>query len=213
MNVHSLALPLAYVGMVLGVAMVLPQLLRTIRHPDLPGVSAISWSLTAICCLTWLVYGLRTAALPQIPGNILMVMGAVAVVLLVPSTVSRSRRATRLAGVAIVALAVALAVPAQTVGYVGFGIGLFSAWPQVVESYGNWRAGGESGLSLTTWSVKIASTLCWLAYASLAMDLPVLVASAVGLTTTLTIFSMEASLRFGGARRVATVDERVLEAV
>ena len=61
--------------------------------------------------------------------------------------------------------------------------------------------------------MKIAATLCWLAYAALALDLPVLVASAVGLMTTLAIFSMEASLRFGGARRVDVVDERVLEAV
>lgn len=209
MNLHSLALPLAYVGALLSVAMVLPQLVRTIRHPHLPGVSALSWALTAVGCLGWLLYGLRTASIPQIPGNVLLVSGAVAVVILVPSAVSRSRRAVGLAAAAGLLFAVNTAVPAQTVGYLAFAISMVSAWPQAFESYGNWRTGGESGLSLTTWSVKIASTSSWLAYGILAADLPVLVACSVGMVTTLAIVGMETSARFSVARDAEVVLERV----
>ncbi|MBK9738839.1 MAG: hypothetical protein IPO93_04900 [Actinobacteria bacterium] len=209
MNLHSLALPLAYVGALLSVAMVLPQLTRTIRHPHLPGVSALSWALTAVGCLGWLLYGLRISSVPQIPGNVLLISGAVAVVILVPSVVSRSRRALGLAAAAGLLLLVNTVVPAQTVGYVAFAISMVSAWPQLFESYGNWRTGGESGLSLTTWSVKIASTSSWLAYGILAADLPVLVACSVGLVTTLAIIGMETSARYSVARDAEAVLERV----
>jgi uncharacterized protein with PQ loop repeat len=201
-NLHSLAFVLAYVGAFLGVAMVLPQLVRTIRLPGMPGVSALSWSLTALASLGWLIYGLRTATFAQIPGNVPLVAGAVAVVLLVPSAVSRSRRALGLGVAAAAIVASSTVVPAQTVGYLAFGIGLLSAWPQLFESFGNWRTGGESGLSLTTWSVKIGATSCWLSYAILAADLPVLVACTVGMTTTLAIVGLETSARFSARRGV-----------
>lgn len=199
MTLSSLALSLAYVGAFLSVAMVLPQLIRTIRHPHLPGVSAVSWALTAAGCLLWLLYGLRTATIPQIPGNGLLVSGAVAVVLLVPSAVSRARRALGLAAAATLLLGANTVMPAQTVGYLAFAISIFSAWPQLFLSYGNWRTGGESGLSLTTWSVKIASTSCWLAYGILAADMPVLVACSVGMATTLVIVGIETSARYSVA--------------
>ncbi len=208
MNVHSFVLPLAYLGATLGVAMVLPQLSRTMRHPSLPGVSALSWGLTAVACLAWLGYGVRTATMPQIPGNILLITGAVAVVLLVPSPWSRSRRALSLGTSAAAILALAVVLPAQTIGYVAFAIGLVSAWPQLVESFANWRSGGESGLSLTTWSVKLASSSCWLAYALLATDLPVAVASAFGMTANIAVFGMEASLRLRGVQRAEPALER-----
>jgi uncharacterized protein with PQ loop repeat len=199
-NVHSFALPLAYLGATLGVAMVLPQLSRTIRNPGLAGVSALSWGLTALACLTWLSYGLRTAAMPQIPSNILLAGGAVAVVLLVPSATSRGRRALALVTAGTLIAALATVLPPQTIGYLAFAIGLLSVWPQLLESFANWRSGGESGLSLTTWSVKLAASSCWLAYALIATDLPVAVASAFGLTTNIAVFGMEASLRLRGAR-------------
>jgi uncharacterized protein with PQ loop repeat len=207
-DAHSLILPLAYLGATLGVGMVLPQLLRTIRHPELAGVSALSWGLTSIACLAWLAYGVRSSSMPQIPGNVLLFSGAVAVVLLAPSPASRTRRALTLAAAGSTVVTLALFLPAQTIGYLAFSISLFSAWPQLFESFGNWRSGTESGLSLTTWSVKFASSCCWLAYALLATDLPVLVACAVGLTTTMTIFGMETSLRLRGAQRT----DQVLEA-
>ena len=74
--------------------MVVPQIRRTLRHPTLGGVSPVAWSMTALACMTWLTYGIRTAKMQQIPGNVLLVAGAVVVGLLVPSRASRRRLAS-----------------------------------------------------------------------------------------------------------------------
>ena len=207
MSVHNLALSLAYLGATLGVTMVVPQILRTLRHPSLTGVSAASWGLTALACLTWLTYGIRTAQIPQIPGNVLLVSGAVTIVLLVPSAVSRPRRAVALALAAALLVGVALSLPARSVGYLAIGVGLVSAWPQVYDSVVGWRSGAESGVSIATWSLKVTSQVSWLTYALLAGDVPVAIAASVALTTAVSLVSLEAS------RRVITTraDAMVLE--
>ena len=201
MDLPSLALPLAYIGALLSVGMVLPQLTRTIRNPALTGVSATSWALTSLACLTWLIYGVRANVLPQVHGNILMVVGAVAVVLLVPSAWSRSRRVVSLVASATIIVLVSMLVPPSVVGYLAFGISMIAVWPQVVDSYGTWRTGVESGLSLTTWSVKIAATVCWLSYATITTDVPVLIASSLGLVANIAILGFESSARQASSRR------------
>lgn len=203
MELHPLAMPLAYIGAVLGVAMVLPQLTRTVRNPELTGVSSASWALTSIACMTWLVYGLRADVLPQVPGNVFLVAGAVAVVLLVPSAWSRSHRAASLAGVGAAVIVVSMLITPQMVGYLAFAISIMSVWPQLVDSFGNWRTSAESGISLSTWSVKIAAAICWLSYATLSRDVPVLIASLMGLSTALAVLGMEASARQAVVRREA----------
>ena len=72
MSAHALAVGLGYTGATLGVAMVVPQIVRIVRHPSLTGVSPLSWALSTFACLAWLTYGLRTSATPQIPGNVLL---------------------------------------------------------------------------------------------------------------------------------------------
>jgi uncharacterized protein with PQ loop repeat len=201
-----LALPLAYTGAALGVAMVIPQIARTLRHPSLSGVSALSWALTALGCSAWLIYGVRAQVWPQIPGNVLLISGAVAIVLLVPSAVSRRRRAAFLLGAWSVLATVALTLPAHSVGYLGFGIGLVAVWPQVRESVIGWRSGSESGLSITTWSLKAMSQLCWLSYALLATDVPVAFSASVALATTVFVATLEASRRFPVLRRLPLLD-------
>ncbi len=205
MELHSLALPLAYVGALLSVGMVLPQLTRTIRHPALTGVSPASWALMSLACLTWLIYGVRANVVPQVPGNVLLVAGAVAVVLLVPSAWSRSRRAASLVAAAVTIVLVSMLVSPGVVGYLAFGISLVSAWPQLVDSYGNWRTSNESGLSLTTWSVKIGATVCWLSYSTITTDVPVLVASSIGLSANVAILGLEVSARQASSRRTAAL--------
>jgi uncharacterized protein with PQ loop repeat len=199
MTVHALALVLAYTGATLGVLMVVPQILRTLAHPSLGGVSPVAWSMTALGCSMWLTYGVRTMTVPQIPGNILLVSGAVAVVLLVPSRVSRRRRAGTLAAVWAGFVTVALLVPAHMVGYIAVSIGFVSAWPQVYDSVSTWRAGARSGVSITTWSLKSVSQLCWLSYALLAADVPVAIAATVALGTSATLVALE-SLAIVGER-------------
>ncbi len=195
MDLQFLAMPLAYTGALLGVAMVMPQIARTVRHPDLPGVSPSSWALSALACLTWFTYGIRADVLPQIPGNMLMIIGSVAVVLLVPSVWSPARRASVLATASLVVVLVSLAIPPVAVGYLAFGMSMVSIWPQLVDSYVNWREGIVSGVSLPGWWVRIAATGCWLAYSVITTDLPVLVASVVGGAGILAVFALETSAR------------------
>ncbi len=204
-DVHDVAVCLAYVGATLGVAMVVPQIVRTVRHPDLAGVSPVSWGLTALGCLSWLTYGVRTATVPQIPGNVLLVSGAVTVALLVPSPMSRSRRALVLAAAAVGVVAVAFAIPAASVGYLAVSVGLVSAWPQVFDSLARWRSGGgTSGVSITTWSIKVVSQTCWLVYAVVTRQTPVVVSASVALTTALALVAVESSRRLTGSRRSST---------
>ena len=165
---HGFAEALGYLGSALGVAMVVPQIVRTYRDRTLGGVSASSWALTALSCFTWLLYGVRSAEVPQIPGNVLLVSGAVVVVLAVPSLRSVPFRAVSLGASGAVLAVVAFLVPVTAVGLIGFGIGLVAGLPQIVVSLS--RRAGDSAVSLLTWSLRIACQLCWLVYAVLIGD-------------------------------------------
>jgi uncharacterized protein with PQ loop repeat len=179
MTLHSLAFAFAYVGALLSVSMVVPQIARTLRHPTLGGVSPIAWSMSVIGCSLWLTYGLRTDSVPQIPGNILLVIGATAVVLLVPSPASRLRRAVTLGVVLAAFLAVAWRVPPEMVGYLAFAVGFTSSWPQLYDSVKTYRAGAKSGVSISAWVLRAASQVAWLTYALLAGDTPVAVSATM----------------------------------
>lgn len=195
MTPHDTALAFGYLGSVLGVVMVVPQIVRILRHPQLPGVSTLSWSLTALACSTWLIYGLRTGSTPQIPGNVLLVSGAVAVVLLAPARHSRLARVATISAAGVAAIVLAWLIPGHDVGYLGFSIGLFSTWPQLYDSVGNWRARISSGVSVSTWVLRIGSQLCWLAYAIGASDLPVFISACVSLTLAGLLVSFEVAAR------------------
>jgi uncharacterized protein with PQ loop repeat len=200
---HAASVAFGYLGSGFGVVMVLPQIIRVVRHPSLPGVSPLSWSLTALSCLAWLTYGLRTAAAPQVPGNILLISGAAAVVLLVPADLSRQRRALLLAACASAVLTAAWIVPAQWSGYLGFSVGLFSSWPQLYDSVGNLRARITSGVSVTTWALRIAAQLCWLTYAIGTTDVPVMISASVGLASSSALVVLESVARLS-PRKLAT---------
>lgn len=203
MTTHEIAFGLGYLGAALGVAMVVPQIVRIVRHPALPGVSPISWALTVFACLLWMTYGLRSGALPQIPGNVLLVGGAIAVVLLVKTPISRGRRALLLTlGAGLLELT-AWVIPPQGVGYLAFAIGTVSTWPQLYDSVGNWRAHVNSGVSLSTWGLRIASQVCWLSYAVGTGDLPVGIGATVAFMTGVAMVALETAARtpaFGSAR-------------
>lgn len=203
MSLNAFLLDLGYVGATLGVVMVVPQILRTLRHPTLGGVSPVAWSMTALACMTWLTYGVRTWKMQQIPGNVLLVAGAVVVVLLVPSQASRRRRALTLGSVAAVLLAIALSLPAAASGYLAVSIGLVSAWPQVYDSLATWRAGVRSGVSLSTWSLRAVSQSCWLTYAITAVDVPVILSAIVALSTALLLLGLESSAALRATRAPA----------
>ncbi|HEX3337444.1 MAG TPA: PQ-loop domain-containing transporter [Jatrophihabitans sp.] len=185
-----------YLGATLGVAMVVPQITRTFRDRALPGVSAMSWALTALGCMTWLLYGVRAGEIPQIPGNVLIVSGAVVLVLAVPSATSVPVRAVRLGGPALVLIGVATVLPPIAIGFLAFGIGLFSALPQTVRSLRRQRA-STSAVSVLAWLLRAASQLSWLGYAILVHDLPVMIATTVVLSSALVVVASEVRPRPG----------------
>ena len=199
MSIDVLVQSLAYLGAVLGVAMVVPQVVRTVRHPALSGVSPVAWSLTVLACSTWLTYGVRTRTIPQIPGNVLLVSGAVAIVLLVPSVWSRRRRALVLGALWSLVMLLAWTMPPGWVGYFALVVGLLSSWPQVYDSVAGLRAGtGESGVSITTWSIKVVSQTSWLVYAVATGQVAVTISATVALSTALLLVTVESYRRSTG---------------
>jgi uncharacterized protein with PQ loop repeat len=207
-SLHDVVIALGYIGAALGVAMVVPQIVRIVRHPSLPGVSPLSWALLMFGCIAWLTYGIRTAATPQIPGNILLASGAIACVLLIKSPMPRGRRGALLLLGAAVLLVTVWIIPAQSVGYLATAIGLSSMWPQLFDTVGNWRAHITSGVSLPTYGLRIASQVCWLSYGIGMHDVPVSVGASLALTIASATLGLEAAARFGSPSyaRLATAE-------
>lgn len=195
MELHTFAQLLAYAGSAVGVVMVAPQIVRTVKHPHLGGVSPWSWAITVVACTLWLTYGLRSGSIPQVPGNVFLVSGAVAIVLLVPAEWSRARRAWALLGVTSTLVLFSTYLSPEQVGFFAFGIGLFAAWPQVFETVWLRRGMGPSALSMTSQVLKVVGQALWLSYAVLAVDAPVIVAAVVALSTNALIALVEASRR------------------
>ena len=204
MSTHEAALTFGYFGAAFGVAMVVPQIVRIVRNPRMPGVSPTAWALLGLGCLMWMTYGARIAVLPQIPGNIILVSGAVIVVMLIPSDRSRAYRLIPFAVAAVALLVVAMLIPAHDVGYLGFSIGLVSAWPQVFDSIQTWRAGRTSGVSVPSWLLRAASHVAWLGYAVGTDDRPVLIGTSVALCTATLLISLELRSRVNATATATT---------
>jgi len=152
-------------------------------------VSALSWALTALACTSWLLYGIRTGEIPQIPGNVLLVSGAVAVVLLVPSRTSPQVRALGLAWCAALAGVLALVAPPAVLGAVGGLLGLVSGLPQLARSMR--RRAGVSAVSPLTWALRVASQASWLSYGLMLRDLTVALSATFLLTNALLVLLIE----------------------
>lgn len=203
MDTHSLALALAYLGSAIGVVMVMPQIMRIVRHPHMGGVSPWTWSLVAVSSSLWLTYGVRSGSLPQIPGNVLLISGAVTIVLLVPAAWSRARRAAGLAAAAVILLLASTQLIPTQVGFLAFSISMFGMWPQVYETVWARRGLGASAISLTSNALKIGSQLCWLSFAILTIDRPVLAGAVMALSTNALISSVELGRRRGSSVAMA----------
>ncbi len=195
MDTYTFAHLLAYLGSAIGVVMVMPQILRIVRHPHMGGVSPWTWSLVAVSCSLWLTYGVRSRSMPQIPGNVLLIAGAVSIVLLVPAAWSRRRRAGGLAASALLLILASTQLAPEQVGFLAFGIGLFGMWPQVYETAWARRGMGPSAISLTSNALKVAAQVCWLTFAVLTTDVPVMAGAAMALSTNAVITSIELGRR------------------
>lgn len=193
MDTAVIAASTGYLASALGVAMVVPQILRTLRDRRRPGVSALSWALTATACATWLFYGIRTAELPQIPGNVLLVSGAVVVVLLVPSGTPKLVRALGLATAAMLLGMLAFVAPPVAIGGIGGAIGVVSGLPQLVRSLR--RIVAVSAVSPLTWGLRAASQALWLSFAVMLHDVVVAVSAVFLLTNALVVLLLETRRR------------------
>jgi len=200
---------LAYVASAVGVAVVAPQIQRIVRHPQLSGVSPWTWSITVVACSLWVTYGVRTGSVPQVPGNILLISGAVAIVLLVPARWSRPRRAGVLAATALSMIAVSTRLSPEQVGFLAFAIGITGMWPQLTETVWQRRGLGPSSLSLSSSALKLVSQTLWLSFAVLTTDVPVIVAAVVTLSANGVVATVEASRR----RAALDPDRRDLQLV
>lgn len=205
MHLHSLGVGLGYLGAALGVAMVVPQLVRTIRDRSLPGVSVLSWSLMALACLSWLLYGVRTGEIPQIPGNVLLVSGAVVVALAAPSALSVGLRAALLAASGLGLVALAVLASSAAIGFVAIGIALVSSTPQSVKSVLR-RGATVSAVSPMSWVLRVASQLCWLLYALTVHDVRVVISAIVLLVNAVVVLVAETTRRTEPVPAIATVE-------
>lgn len=192
MLTHDLGTYLGYLGSALGVAMVVPQILRTLRHRQMAGVSALSWSLTVTSCTLWMLYGFRAHETVQIPGNILLVSGAIVVVLLVPARLPVAARACALAVVLAMLFLLATQLPPRLIGVVATAIGVSSTLPQVIKSVRR-PADAPSAVAIPTWVMRVFSQGSWIGFAVLCHD-PVVLASAV-FTETCNVTVLTAELR------------------
>jgi uncharacterized protein with PQ loop repeat len=194
-----------YAGAALGVAMVIPQIVRTYRNRALGGVSVSSWALNGLSCFTWLLYGVRAAELPQIPGNVLTVTGAMVIALSVPSPTTRGRRAVAIGLPALALVALAVLLPPTAIGFVAFGLGIVSMLPQTVRSLRR-KAGEISAVSVPTWVLFCVSQICWLVYGVALGDVVVTVSACWIIASSVAISGSELRQRRRGRRHAVPAD-------
>jgi uncharacterized protein with PQ loop repeat len=171
--------------------MVLPQVYRTRSHPGLRGVSTVSWSLTALCSFTWILFGIKAGALPQIPGNVVLAPAALMIVLTAPSTRSRPVRFACLATAALFVSGVSLFSSATEVGFVAFGMSVVSTLPQTITSLSGAARTGATAVSVPAWSVRAISQVFWLIYAVVWRDLPIMFGGGFTLLSSIAVASSE----------------------
>ncbi|MGO9583336.1 MAG: PQ-loop domain-containing transporter [Acidimicrobiales bacterium] len=189
--VFDAALACGYLGALLGVCMLVPQIVRSFRDRSLPGVSALSWALTGLASGAWLLYGLRVHEIPQVPGNVLVVAGTAVIVLAVPSPIGERGRATMLAAGALALMASAVVLPAAAVGLIAFGIGIISTLPQTIRSLVGLPVGTTSAVSVPSWLLRAAAQSCWLVFAIGEGDAVVFASAVIILSSSLLLCAVE----------------------
>jgi uncharacterized protein with PQ loop repeat len=178
--------------------MVVPQMLRTLRNRTMPGVSALSWGLLSLTCTAWLLYGVRTGEVPQIPGNVLLVSGAVVIALAVPSARTVRARAAGLLAAAFVLVLLAVVAPVEVIGAIALSGALVSSVPQTITSLTR-KDATRSAVSPLSWVLRIASQTCWLTYALALHDVTVTVSAIVILSNAIIVLVRETTRSAAGA--------------
>lgn len=189
-----MAMVFAYTGAVLVSILAVPQIRRTVIGRDVEGLSALSWSLQALCAGTFLVYGFRTFSDPQVVGNVLPLLGAGLVagtVIYIRKVLSPLQLAVAVVGILGYFSLMLYAVPPIMVGASAVFISLFCRWPQVFTSYKSLRAGTPTSVAKLTWIISIAAMTAWLSYGLLFPDWPVVIGCCISLSASILVLSFE----------------------
>jgi uncharacterized protein with PQ loop repeat len=180
----------ALMGMLLTMALSVPQIALLRRAQAIGSLSGATWELAAASYATWVVYGLVLPIYPQVPGNLLACVGSIAVV----AGIARRRRSwVRPLLTWLLVLGVALLVSSRWgavgLGWVAFVTTITRTVPQIwVLAWRDYAGGVSRG----AWSLAAAGSGCWLVYAVLTDDKPVLASTAVGLLTAVAIVVLTA---------------------
>lgn len=201
----------AYIGAIGVSLLALPQLFKILRDRDAEGVSVWAWIFQAVCCGTFLIYGIVIFEPAQIVGNVLPVLGALAVALM---TVSARRPITfwlltisTLIGA--VYIAIMFAIPPLLVGFVGTGLSVIARLPQILDSVRSSQRGTPTNVSTTTWYLFIGGMGAWMVYGIIALDYPVLLTNLIGILSAVIILIAE--YRNAGNRAVKANAEQQAE--
>lgn len=156
----------------------LPQIVRIVRRRDASGVSALTWSLVLVSCLTWFVYGFVFDDPVFIFNNVLTTGGALAVLLAMARCGAASwSRPLIVAAATIVLLWLLVTVGGHTAFAVfATAIGLVMFLPQVYRVF---RSSDVSGVSPGTWGLIALSSFSWILYGLATMQPAVLGSHAV----------------------------------
>lgn len=182
-----------YIGAVLVAAIAVPQLVKILRERDADGVSVPAWIMQALCCLTFLIYGLRIAELPQVVGNVLPVAGALGVVAVTLMARKQLSPVVVFSGaiVTVVYVVALFAIPPIAVGIVAAIWAFIARWPQVVDSIDSSRKGIATTVSPASWYLMIAAMTAWMVYGIMLGDIPVLATNVIGIVASVVILVAE----------------------
>lgn len=187
----------ALAGMAFTVALSIPQLVLLRRATQIGSLSGTTWELAAASYATWVVYGLVLPIYPQVPGNFVACCGSVAVVAGI--ALRRGSWVRPVATWTAVLLAAFLAYSwwgAVGLGWLAFLTTVTRSAPQVWVLL---RQDYTGGVSRGAWSLAAAGSGCWLVYAVLADDRPVLASTTIGVTTAVAIVLLAAVKRPAGS--------------
>lgn len=166
-------------GMVLNAVMSLPQALRGLRAAPNSGMSATTWALSAACAGSWCVYGAAAPVAEQIPGNALMLFGALTVLHVTGRRGTQTIRAwIVLVSCICAATLVFWLAGVRGIGWFAFAIGAARSVPQLFVAV---LSPVIDGLSTGTWLLTVAASLSWLCYGLVAHNVTIGCSAGTGL--------------------------------
>jgi uncharacterized protein with PQ loop repeat len=155
----------------LGVALILPQLIKAVRgrrdHGQVVGVSLATWALMLAMYAAWFGVSLRWESPSQTITNLLAVALTIPLVLLLKPARWRTP-------VILAVLGAAIIVPAAVTFYAPtwFTTAFLAAFLtsrvfQVIASYKTWRNGHPGDVSTATWVISSVSQVGWMTYGTM----------------------------------------------